>query len=258
MKLQGNTILLTGGSAGIGLALAKEFVALGNKVIITGRNAEKLDAARNEVPALETIQSDAADPEAVRSLAVQVKERFPEMNVLLNNAGVFIARNHTGPTEDLVGLTAELDINLAAPIRMVSVFIDQLKANRGTIINVSSGLAFVPLQLSPVYCATKAALHSYTMSLRQQLKGESVEVIELMPPAVHTALTAGMPEDGDFKIMTTEELMKETFKGLRAERLEIRPGQANQLYWMSRIAPGFINAQLEKGSKSLVPSPESH
>lgn len=257
MKLDGNTILITGGGSGIGLAMAKEFVGLGNKVIITGRNADKLEAARKETPALESFQSDAADPEALRVLATHIKDHFPEMNVLVNNAGVFVPRNHTGPTDDLVGLTAELDINLAGPIRMVSVLIDQLKANRGTIINVSSGLAFVPLQLSPIYCATKAAVHSYTMTLRQQLKGQGVEVIELMPPAVHTALTADMPEDGDFKIMTTDELMNETFRGLRAGRLEIRPGQANQLYWMSRIAPGFINAQLEKGSKSMVPPLES-
>ncbi|MGB5366861.1 MAG: SDR family NAD(P)-dependent oxidoreductase, partial [Polyangiales bacterium] len=118
--------------------------------------------------------------------------------------------------------------------------------------------AFVPLQLSPIYCATKAALHSYTISLRQQLKDEGVEVIELMPPAVRTDLTAGMPEDGDFKVLTTAQLMEETLKGLRAGRIEIRPGQANQLYWVSRIAPGFINAQLEKGSKSMVPPLDSH
>jgi uncharacterized oxidoreductase len=237
--------------------MAKEFVGLGNKVIITGRNADKLEAARKEAPALEIIQSDAADPEALRALSTQIRDQFPEMNVLVNNAGVIVPRNHTGPTDDLVGLTAELDVNLAGPIRMVSLLIDQLKANRGTIVNVSSALAFVPLQLSPIYCATKAAVHSYTMTLRQQLKGQGVEVIELMPPAVHTALTADMPDDGDFKIMTTDELMKETFKGLQAGRLEIRPGQANQLYWMSRIAPGFINAQLEKGAKSMVPPPES-
>jgi len=256
MKLQGNTILITGGSAGIGLAMANKFVSLGNRVIVTGRNADKLEAARKESPALEIIQSDAADPGAVQALAAEVGDRFPEMNVLVNNAGVMIPRNHTGPSGDLVALTGELDINLAGPIRMVSVLIDRLKANRGTIINVSSGLAFVPLQLSPIYCATKAALHSYTMSLRQQLKDEGVEVIELMPPAVHTELTADMPDDGDFKVLTTDELMEGTFKGLRAGRLEIRPGQANQLYWMSRIAPGFINAQLEKGSKSMVPPPE--
>ena len=158
-----------------------------------------------------------------------------------------IPRNHTGPADDLVSLTAELDVNLAGPIRMVSVLIDRLKANRGTIINVSSGLAFVPLQLSPIYCATKAALHSYTISLRQQLKDEGVEVIELMPPAVHTELTADMPEDGDFKILTTAQLMEETFKGLRAGRLEIRPGQANQLYWMSTNRPRLHQRPARKG-----------
>jgi len=258
MKLQGNTILITGGSAGIGLAMAKEFVSLGNTVVITGRNADKLEAARKETPALEIIRSDAADPGAVQALASEVAERFPAMNVLVNNAGVMIPRNHTGPADDLVALTAELDVNLAGPIRMVSVLIDRLKANRGTIINVSSALAFVPLQLSPIYCATKAALHSYTISLRQQLKDEGVDVIELMPPAVHTELTADMPADGDFKILTTVQLMEETFKGLGAGRIEIRPGQANQLYWMSRIAPSFINAQVEKGSKSMVPPPDSH
>jgi uncharacterized oxidoreductase len=257
MKLAGNTILITGGSAGIGLALAKEFVALGNKVIVTGRNASKLEAARDEVPGLETIQSDAADPDAVRALAAEVDENHPDVNVLVNNAGVFIPRNHTAPATDLAELTTEVDINVAGPIRTVSVLIDRLKANRGTIINVSSGLAFVPIQLSPIYCATKAALHSYTMALRQQLKDHGVEVIELMPPAVRTDLTADLPDDGDFKIITTEQLMKETFKGLRAGKDEIRPGQANQLHWMSRIAPAFINAQLEKGSKALVPPPES-
>jgi len=256
MQLRGNTILITGGSAGIGLALAKEFVALGNRVVVTGRSPEKLDAAVREAPSLETIQSDAADPDAVKQLAAQVESDYPELNVLVNNAGVFIPRNHTGSTSDLIGLTAEIDINLAGPIRTISVLIDRLKANEGTILNVSSGLAFVPLQLSPIYCATKAALHSYTISIRQQLKDEGVEVIELMPPAVRTALTADLPEGGDFKIMTTEDLIKETFKGLRAGKSEIRPGQANQLHWMSRIAPAFINAQLEKGSKALVPPPE--
>lgn len=256
MKLDGNTILITGGSAGIGLAMAKQFLALGNKVIVTGRNPDKLEAARREAPALVTYRSDAADPEAVKALAAYVDEHHPDLNVLVNNAGVMIPRNHTTSAQDLIDLTAEIDVNLSGPIRIVAALTDRLKANRGTIINVSSGLAFVPLQLSPVYCATKAGMHSYSISLRQQLKDEGVEVIELMPPAVHTDLTADMPDDGDFKIMTTDELMKETIKGLRAGKVEIRPGQANQLHWMSRIAPAFINAQLEKGSKGMIPPPE--
>lgn len=258
MKLSGNTILITGGSAGIGLALAHKFIELGNKVIVTGRNIERLNAAKSAAPELHTMQSDASDPTAVRALANQVDQQFPELNVLINNAGIMIPKNLTGPTKDLEGLTKELDVNVAGPIRTVSVFVERLKANKGTIINVSSGLAWVPLQLAPIYCATKAALHSYTVSLRQQLADHGVEVIELAPPAVRTELLEDLPEDNsDFKIITTDELVKATIKGLGAGQLEIRPGQANQLYWMSRIAPGFINAQLEKGSKSLVPPPEA-
>ena len=258
MKLSGNTILITGGSAGIGLALAQKFIELDNKVIITGRNAERLAAAKAITPQLETIQNDVADPAAVQALANQIATQYPELNVLINNAGVMRPKNLTGPSKDIVGLTDELDVNVAGPIRMISVLIDRLKQNRGAIINVSSGLAWVPLQMAPIYCATKAALHSYTISLRQQLKGQGVEVIELAPPAVRTELIGDMPEDGgDFKIITTDELVDATIKGLRAGHDEIRPGQANQLYWMSRIAPGFINAQLEKGSKDMVPPPEA-
>ena len=256
MKLSGNTVLITGGSAGIGLAFAKEFLAMGNEVIVTGRNAERLAAAAAEVPGLQTIQSDAANPEAVQALAAEVEAEYPELNVLMNNAGTFVARNLTGRAKDLGALTFEIDVNLAGPIWMISMLIERLKANQGTIINVSSGLAFVPLQLSPIYCATKAALHSYTISLRQQLEEHGVEVVELMPPAVKTDLTSEFPEDGDFKMISTEQLVKDTFKGLRAGKVEIRPGQANQLHWMSRIAPAFINAQLAKGSKSMLPPPE--
>lgn len=257
MQLSGNTILLTGGSSGIGLAFAKKFVELGNKVIITGRSASKLQAAKAAVPELESFQSDAGDVGAIRALADQIADRYPELNVLMNNAGVMRPHNLTGPAKDLAGLTSEIDINLGGPIRIISVLIDRIKANKGTIINVSSALAFVPLQMAPIYCASKAALHSYTVTLRQQLKEHGVEVIELMPPAVRTDLTGDLPPDGDFKIITTDALVDATIKGLRAGNLEIRPGQANQLHWMSRIAPGFINAQLEKGSKSMVPPPEA-
>ena len=122
--------------------------------------------------------------------------------------------------------------------------------NKGTVINVSSGLAFAPLPAAGVYCATKAALHSYSDSLRFMLAGRGVEVIELAPPAVRTEL-ADFPEG--VTAISTDELIEGTFKGLRAGDTLIRPGQANQLYWMSRIAPGFINAQLAKSTKDLLP-----
>jgi len=252
MKLNGRTILVTGGSAGIGLAFAKQFLSLGNKVIITGRNQAKLDAACEAHPELHAIQCDAADPEALVAMAAKIDAEFPELDVLMNNAGIFIYRNVTRGVDDLLELTREIDVNLSGAIRTISVLVDRLRANGGTIINVSSGLAYVPLQASPIYCATKAALHSYTITLRQQLKGQ-VEVIELRPPAVKTDLTAELPEDGAFTLMTTDELVRASFSKFSSGALEIRPGQAGQLHWMSRIAPGFINGQLEKGSADLVP-----
>jgi uncharacterized oxidoreductase len=255
MKVSGNTILITGGSSGIGLAFAKKFVQLGNEVIITGRRQDRLDAAAKETPGLKTIRSDAADPKAVTELARQMKDQHPKLNVLVNNAGVMIYRNLSAP-DDLAALTSEIDINLSGPIRLVSALIDQIKRNKGTIINVSSGLAFVPLQAAPVYCATKAAMHSYTISLRQQLAEVGVEVIELMPPAVRTDL-AKLPDNGSFKVITTDALVDATMKALAKGTPEIRPGQANGLRFMSRFAPNFIHGQLAKGSKTLIP-PGSH
>ena len=254
MKLEGNTILITGGSAGIGLALAEEFLAHDNKVIITGRNPSKLDAARQKNPGLEIFQCDVADPIAIQKTADAINSQFPELNVLINNAGVFDFINVAYPSKDLVAMMRELDINVAGPIRTTSVFVETLKKNQGTIINVTSGLAFVPIQCGPIYCATKAALHSYTISLRQQLADFGVEVIELAPPGVHTDLTADLPKDGDFKMLTTEELVTATFNGLKAGKTLITPGEAAQLRFMSRLAPGFIEGQLAKGSKPLVPS----
>jgi len=147
----------------------------------------------------------------------------------------------------------EVNINVGGVIRMTSAFIDILTANKGTVINVSSALAFVPLPSAPIYCATKSAVHSYTQSLRFQLEETGVEVIELMPPAVKTALTADLPEGDGVTLITTDELIKQSFAALKAGKVEIRPGQANLLALMRRLAPNFINRQLWKASKKLVP-----
>ena len=137
---------------------------------------------------------------------------------------------------------------------MTSAFIDILTANKGTVINVSSALALVPLPSAPIYCATKSAVHAYTQSLRFQLEETGVEVIELMPPGVKTAMTAELPEGEGITLMTTDDLIKQSFEGFKAGKLEIRPGQANQLAFMRRLAPDFINRQLWKASKKLVPA----
>ena len=253
MKLNDRTILITGASAGIGLAFALKFLELGNEVIVTGRRQAVLDQVKAKYPKLHTIQSDVADPAQIAALAARVKADFPKVDVLMNNAGIMLLKNLKAPAADLAGLMAEMNINVGGVIGMTSAFIDILTANRGTLINVSSALAFVPLPCAPIYCATKAAIHSYTQSLRFQLEETGVEVIELMPPAVKTDLTGDLPEGDGITLMTTDELIKQSFASLKAGALEIRPGQAKQLAFMRRLAPDFINKQLWKTSKKLVP-----
>jgi len=245
MKLTGRTILITGGSAGIGLAFALKFAELGNEVIVTGRRQRVLDELKAKHPNLHAIQSDVADPAQIAALARNIKDDYPKLDVLMNNAGIMLHKNLKVPAPDLDGLIAEVNINVAGVMRMSSAFIDILTANKGTIINVSSGLAFVPLPSAPIYSATKAAVHAYTQY--------GVEVVELMPPVVKTDLSAEMSEGDGVAVITTDELVKQSFASLKAGALEIRPRQAKQLAFMRRIAPNFINRQLWKASKKLVP-----
>jgi len=252
MNLKGRTILITGGSAGIGLAFSRKFLELGNEVIVTGRRQAVLDEVKAKYPKLHTIKSDVADPVQIAALAAGVKASFPNLDVLMNNAGVMFHKNLKARTPDLAGLMVEMNINVGGVIGMTAAFMDILTANEGTLINVSSALAFVPLPSAPIYSASKAAIHSYTQSLRFQLEGTGVEVIELMPPAVRTDLSADLPE-GSLKLITTDELVKESFAALKAGVIEVRPGQAKLLALMRRLAPDFINGQLWKASKKLVP-----
>jgi len=253
MKLTGRTILITGGSAGIGLAFARKFLELGNEVIVTGRRQAVLDAVKAQHPKLHTIQSDSADPAQIAALAARVKSEFPKLDVLMNNAGVGVAKNLKSSVGDLAGLMTEMEINVGGVIRTTSALIDILTANHGTVINVSSALAFVPLPAMPIYSASKAAVHSYTQSLRFQLEDSGVEVIDLMPPAVRTDMTSEFDEAG-ISAITTEDLVNKTLAALRAGKREIRPGQSSQLALMRRLAPNFINRQLWKASKALVPA----
>src|SRR5256885_7049445 len=205
MNLTGRTILITGGSAGIGLAFALKFAELGNQVIVTGRRQAVLDQVKAKYPKLHTVQGDVADPAQIAALAMSVKAKFPRLDVLMNNAGIMLHKDLKVPAADLDGLMSEMNINVGGVIRMTSAFIDILTANKGTVINVSSALAFVPLPSAPIYCATKAAVHSYTQSLRFQLEETDVEVIDLMPPAVKTDLSADIAEGDGITLVTRSE-----------------------------------------------------
>ena len=256
MKLTGRTILITGGSSGIGLAFALKFLEFGNEVIVTGRRQSVLDEVKAKHPKLHTIQSDVADPAQIAALAARVENDFPRLDVLMNNAGILLYKNLRASASDLDGLMAEVNINVGGVIRTTSALMNVLAANKGTVINVSSGLAFVPLPAAPIYSATKAAIHSYTLSLRFQLEAISVEVVEIMPPAVKTDMTTELVEGGA-SVMSTEDLVKQSFSALKSGSLEIHPGQTKMLALLRRLAPGFINMRLWKASKSLVPAKAS-
>ena len=251
MKISDRTVLITGGSAGIGLAFALKFLELGNTVIVTGRRQAVLDELKAKHPKLQTIQSDVSDPEQVAALASHVKADYPALDVLMNNAGIMLYKNLKSRATDLEDLMTEMNVNFGGVVRMTSALVDTLTANQGTVINVSSALAFVPLPSAPLYCATKAAIHSYTQSLRFQLEAHGVEVIEIMPPAVQTDMTVALSE-GVTKI-TTQELVEICFKALGRGECEILPGQAKQLAFMRRLAPNFIGKQLWKAVEKQVP-----
>ena len=254
MKSNGNTILITGGSRGIGLEMARQFSSAGNKVIITGRNEEALSKAAAEISDLSTVQSDVGDSSQIESLVDEVCAEFPDTNVIINNAGIMRSVNLQDHELSLESLTAEIDINLKGPIQVVDAFLPHLKKIKdAAIVNVSSGLAFVPLPISAVYCSTKAALHSYTQSLRVQLSNTGIKVFELMPPATQTELL-GEFDESDMKgiaVMKTNKMVESFIEGFVGNQLEIRPGQSNQLRFMSRFFPGFILKQMSKPVENM-------
>jgi uncharacterized oxidoreductase len=188
MKTAGNTILITGGTSGIGLGLAQRFHTAGNKVIVAGRREELLADIAAEHPGIETVRLDVEDPASIAAAHEDVTRRFPDLNVLVNNAGIMLPETLQDPGH-LEVAESTITTNLLGPIRMLAAFTPFLAARNDTVvINVTSGLAYVPLPVTPTYSATKAALHSFTESLRVQLAGTGVQVIEVVPPAVRTTL----------------------------------------------------------------------
>lgn len=250
MKISGNTILITGGASGIGLELAQQLLAKGNKIIITGRDQAKLKKAKENFPKIITIRTDVSKTQDIQAMYAQVVKEFPELNILINNAGIMKNINLQNSDDSLEAITEEIEINLNGPIRMTKIFLEHLKTkSEAAIVNVSSGLAFVPLPISPVYCATKAGLHSFTQSLRVQLKNTNVKVFELAPPATETELLAGTMKKEDRKgisVMSVQEMVGVAMRGLETNKFEICPGQSKQLRFMSRLAPNFILKQLSK------------
>lgn len=217
MNITGNMILITGGGSGIGLGLAKEFLKAGNQVVIAGRRREALAEASRANPGMKSAVLDIESPASIRSFAAQMASEFPALNVLINNAGIMRSENLRNPPLEPTDAEAMITTNLLGTIRLTSALLPLLSRQpRSTIIMVSSGLAFLPLAMTPTYCATKAAIHSYTLSLRWQLKETSTQVIELIPPYVQTHLM-GPGQAADPRAMPLADFLAETMQILKTQ-----------------------------------------
>jgi uncharacterized oxidoreductase len=215
MKLTGNTILITGGGSGIGRGLAEAFHSLGNQVIVAGRRKKALEETKAANPGMKAITFDIADAASIGSLAEEIAARYPALNVLINNAGIMRPENLQAQQKGLADAEAIITTNLLGPIRLTAALLPLLgKQPYSAIMNVSSGLAFVPLAPTPTYCATKAAIHSYTQSLRYQLKSTTTEVLELIPPYVATNLMRGA---SDPRAMPLAEYIAEVMEILKTQ-----------------------------------------
>ena len=241
MKITGNTVLITGGATGIGLALAEAFLNENNEVIIVGRRKRRLQQAKRQLPEAHTRCVDVSNEFARQKLFLWVSSEFSKVNILVNNAGIqrkldFTSRKilKSVPSDD------EIAINLVAPIRLCALFTPALlRRKNAAIVNVSSGLAFVPIASMPIYCATKAALHSFTVSLRHQLRNSTVRVFEAAPPATDTELDKSFAGEREHahRGITAREVAAAIMGGLRADNEQIIIGQAQELYESSLRDP---------------------
>jgi len=264
MKLTGNTIFITGGGSGIGRGLAEAFHKLGNKVIIAGRRKGHLAETLRANPGMESVELDVADPASIAAVAKELIASYPKLNVLVNNAGIMHIDDVSGPIEDAVAV-ATVTTNLLGPIRLTAALVDHLKKQESaTVINVSSVLGFVPLTLAAIYSSTKAAIHSYSLSLRYKLRNTPVAVLEITPPWVQTDL---LNSNNEPRAMPLAEFIDETIKVLgtaleevlveRARPLRNNPGPAEGAFvtefndMMAQPSAQSLNYPLEE--KSPVP-----
>ena len=240
MDIEGHRVLITGGSAGIGIAYARSLLEAGCRVAICGRDPARLTRAEAALPGVITIQADVADDGDLARLAAGAEERLDGLSMLINNAGIQYRNAFPSePAEKLLNeVEHEIAVNFTGLVKLTTYCLPALrKAPEAAIVNISSGLAIVPKASAPIYCATKAAVHSFSKALRYQCEDAcpSVRVFEVLPPMVETAMTSGRGRPRD-KI-TPEQVVAETLSGMRRDRHEINVGKTRLLYWVNRLVP---------------------
>ena len=239
MKLENNTVLITGGAAGIGLALAEALVARGNRVVVCGRDANKLRQAEILLPSLHTIRCDITDPADLSELCNRLESRFSELDLLVNNAGVQTAMNFRGEVVDESLIERELSTNLSAHINVTNRLLPLLSARpESAIVFIGSVLGQVPKFSAPVYSAAKAGLHCYAQCLRGQLSTTRTRVIEVVPDLVDTAMTS---DRTTARKLRPEQLARKVIDGLARDRGQIETGRTPLLLGINRLAPGLAS-----------------
>ncbi len=250
MDLKNSTVLITGGTSGIGLELVKQLTEQGAKVIVTGRKIEALTEVKEHYPNIHTFQSDVSNPEDIRQLYGDVTHQFPELNILINNAGEMRLIDMQDTSNSLENITREIDINLSGTIHMAYQFLPHLLTKKSAaLVNVSSAIAFMAYSIAPIYSASKAGTHAFTMALRLQLKSTSVKVMELIPPGVNTNLQKDwVLKTNSNQMMDVDKLVNVAIRGLKNDTSEIKPPLVKVLKFLSRIIP---NALMNFGHKEF-------
>lgn len=250
MQTSGNTILITGGGSGIGLALAEVLAQAGNQVIICGRRQDRLDQARGRIPGLQTIRCDLADPNQRQRLAERMAKDFPRLNILVNNAGIQRPIDLLAGADQILAGEDEIEVNLKSPILLTAMLIPLLsRQDPAAVVNITSGLGFVPLVAVPIYCATKAAMHSYSLSLRHQLRQTTIRVFEVVPPTVDTELDHGRRERAHMQDrgIPAQDVATGTLKALTEDVYEAAIGGVDYLRMGARTNPEQVFARMNGG-----------
>ncbi len=244
MVLRNNTILITGGSSGIGLELAKQLVKKKNTVLICSRSVDKLERAKQQIPELHYLQCDITSPEECEKLRNWIKADHPYCNMLINNAAIVTRTNFFEDEDAVPHAETVLNTNLLAPIRLSKLLMPILEKNKNPqIINITTGLAYIPRTSYTYYCATKAALHSFTQVIRAQSVGRDLQISEVLMPVVDTPFHEGNPPA---IAISPQKAVEEMLRGLEKGRDEIRVGKVKILYFLSRLAPGFAFEMLNR------------
>lgn len=244
MTSSGNTILITGGSSGIGLALAKRFIQLKNKVIITGRDKAKLEQVKSECPGIIIFACDLANADSLDELVLFTEQEHADLNILVNNAAVQYNYNFIEETELIYKIDYEVTANFTAPVKLTALLLPLLLKNKNSaVINVSSGLMIAPKKSASVYCATKSAIHSFSKTLRYQMAEQGIRVFEIIPPLVETPMTAGR---GRSKI-SPDKLVDEFIRNFKKNKSESYIGKSKILKLISRISPSIAGSIMKNG-----------